>query len=1195
MPSMRRSVPLLFGRSRWLRANETTLQTAVSADMHVGVEFPGMVPSGPMKTRTTDYGRSARRWAGVFAWLSLVSAAGAQPARIADPLDVSKTKVLAGNRPPQARPRDDQGPLDPSQRISGITLVLKPSASQTADLEKLLEQQRNPSSPDYRRWLTPEEYADRFGLSRHDLEQVVSWLKGEGFRIDYAARGRTWIMFSGTAGQVQAAFRTELHRYNVNGQFHFANATDPSVPAALAPLVLIIRGLDDFHAKPRVAVADFTSGGGGHSLVPGDLATIYNIGPLYQGGITGTGQKIAVVGQTDINLSDIQHFRSQFGSPANNPELLLVPGSANPGTSADDLIESSLDLEYSGGIAPNATIVFVYSSDVWTSIEYAVDEDVAPVISTSYGYCEPQISNAPATTAAYLQSVAEQANSFGITWLAASGDAGAADCDPTSEQVATQGLAVDLPASVPEVTGVGGTEFMEGSGNYWSATNNSNGSSALSYIPEMAWNDTAAIGTLLATGGGASIFFAKPSWQTGPGVPNDHVRDVPDVALAAAVAHDPYQIYVNGETVYVGGTSAPTPVFSGVLALLNQYLVSVGSQAQPGLGNINPALYRLAQSTPAIFHDVTVGSNVVPCANGSPNCTGGQLGYYAGAGYDQTTGLGSVNAYNLVTLWNGSQPVATTTIVAASHSSISAGSSTLLTATVTAASGTTLPTGSVSFTHGQTALGTVALSVSGGVATAALEVAASELSSGANTILATYAGSGSFTGSSASISITVATATVAAVSVAPNSGSGSSQTFAFVFSDSAGASDISSVQIVIDSSLTGASSCYFYLFASGANVIYLANNAGALQSGLAVGSAGTVQNSQCSLNVGASSVTSSGTTFTLNLALSFAPSFAGAKNIYMSVENATLGSGWVQEGAWTVPASSGPAPVSVTPNGGSGSPQNFAFTFSDPAGAADISSAQIVINSSLSGTNGCYFYLFASGSNVVYLASNAGVLQSGLAVGSAGTLQNSQCSLNVGASSVSLSGNTFTLNLVLAFTPAFAGAKNIYMSVQNATHGSGWVQEGTWTVPASSGPTPVSVTPNSGSGASQTFAFAFSDPAGAADISSAQIVISSSLSGTNGCYFYLFASGSNVVYLANNAGDLQPGLAIGSAGTLSNSQCSLNVAASSVSLSGNTFTLNLVLTFTSAFAGAKNIYMSAQNATLSSSWVQEGTWTVPGS
>jgi len=285
-----------------------------------------------------------------------------------------------------------------------------------------------------------------------------------------------------------------------------------------------------------------------------------------------------------------------------------------------------------------------------------------------------------------------------------------------------------------------------------------------------------------------------------------------------------------------------------------------------------------------------------------------------------------------------------------------------------------------------------------------------------------------------------------------------------------------------------------------------------------------------------------------------------------------------------------PAPVSVTPSSGSGATQTFAFAFSDSAGASNIASVQIIINSSLTRTNGCAFLY---GSNVVYLANNAGNFGSSLPIGSAGTEQNSQCTLNVGASSVALSGNTLTVNVALSFTPAFAGTQNVYLWVENATLESNWVQEGTWTVPAASGPAPLSVTPSSGSGLTQTLAFAFSDPAGASDILSVQIIINSSLSRTNGCAFYFYGGASNIIYLADNAGDFGSSLPIGTAGTQQNSQCAVNAGASSVVAAGNTLTLNLALSFTSAFAGAQDVYLYAQNATVGSNWVQEGTWTVP--
>ncbi len=453
----------------------------------------------------------------------------------------------------------------------------------------------------------------------------------------------------------------------------------------------------------------------------------------------------------------------EFGLPSNNPQLVLVAGSPDPGVSGGDLLESSLDVEYAGGIAPNAAVLFVYSTDVWTSVAYAVDQNLAPVISDSYGYCEPEISGSPASAGAFLRSLAQQANALGVTWLAPSGDWGAAGCDSgTGVQAASHGLAVLLPASVPEVTALGGTEFNEAGGVYWSTTNNANESSALSYIPEMVWNDNtinvAAGAGLAATGGGASILFAKPLWQTGLGVPNDGARDVPDISFAASNDHDPYLIRSSGEYWYIGGTSVSSPIFSGILALLNQYLVSKGILSQPGLGNVNPTLYSLAQNTSGVFHDITVGNNIVPCTTGSPNCTNGQLGYSAAAGYDETTGLGSVDVYKLVGAWAASTATPTGTALAANPANIASGGSTVLTATVSAVSGVTSPTGSVSFVVGQTILGVAALYGSGGSARANLPVNGSQLSSGSNVIAASYAGSPTFQGSSGSVSVNVSSA-----------------------------------------------------------------------------------------------------------------------------------------------------------------------------------------------------------------------------------------------------------------------------------------------------------------------------------------------------------------------------------------------------------------------------------------------------
>jgi subtilase family serine protease len=607
----------------------------------------------------------------LFGLLFLAIASRGQTSRLVAPIDPSHRSLLQGYIPPRAQPQYDQGPVEPSFPLEYVTLLLKPSAQQQQALEHLLAEQQDSSSQNYRRWLTPEEYADRFGFSRQDLDRIEAWLHAEGFRIADEARARNWIAFSGAAEQVGRAFRTEIHRYVEEGEAHYANATDPSIPATLAGMIAGLRGLDDFRPQSPNRVPNSIAPGrlrprytnllGTHYLAPDDIATIYDLNPIYAAGIDGTGQKIAVVGQTDINLSDIANFRSIFNLPSNPPQLRLY--GSDPGVRSADVDEAEMDLEWAGAVARNAAVIYVYSTDVLTSVTHAVDDDVAPVISYSYVNCEANESSA--TLAAWRQ-ITQLANGLGITWVAAAGDAGAAGCDwkpsaPVSS--ATHGKAVSFPASIPEVTAVGGTEFNEGSGSYWNFFNGSSQGSAVGYIPEKAWNDT-SFGTLAGTGGGQSDQYPTPWWQMGPGFPNDGWRDVPDVSLAASADHDGYITCVpnmncpgltwkllGAEAGFhvQGGTSAATPVFAGILALLNHYLVSQGGQA--GLGNANPTLYWLAQNSPSAFHDITTGNNIVPCVIGTPDCTTGYLGFSAGPGYDQATGLGSVDAARLLVAW----------------------------------------------------------------------------------------------------------------------------------------------------------------------------------------------------------------------------------------------------------------------------------------------------------------------------------------------------------------------------------------------------------------------------------------------------------------------------------------------------------------------------------------------------------------
>ena len=592
--------------------------------------------------------------ASVSALLFSISVAAAQQDRLTARIDNSRRVVLRGNINPRARAEFDRGAVADSLKITGVTLHLQPSSSQQSTLKQLLEEQQNPSSPNFHKWLTPEQYADNFGASQSDVDKITAWLESQGFKVTAVARGRNWITFSGTSAQIRNAFQTQLHSYTVNGVTHYANATEPSIPASLQGLVASIRGLDNFKPQPRLKKADpeMTTSRGGHFIVPDDFATIYNVAPLYAAGIDGTGQKIVVVGQTQINQSDIATFRSNLKLPAQTPQTILVPGHDDPGISQDDLPEADLDIEWSGGVARNASIIFVYSANVFDAMQYAIDQNLAPVMTMSYGTCEASDHIDLPT----FQALAQQANSQGMTWMAAAGDSGAADCE-YNDAIAQSGLSVDIPGIVPEVTAVGGTQFNENGGTFWKSSNNANQGSAIEYIPELVWNSTDAAG-LAAGGGGVSTYFSKPSWQTGPGVPNDGFRDVPDVSFAASPAHDPFYVVTSGSVQYYGGTSVAAPSFAAVVALLNQYLVSSGIQTQPGVGNINPTLYRLAQNTSGVFHDITGGNNSVPCASGSPNCTGaGNFGYTAGPGYDTASGLGSVNAENLVHQWSSVPPV----------------------------------------------------------------------------------------------------------------------------------------------------------------------------------------------------------------------------------------------------------------------------------------------------------------------------------------------------------------------------------------------------------------------------------------------------------------------------------------------------------------------------------------------------------
>jgi subtilase family serine protease len=614
--------------------------------------------------------------------------------RAATIVSAADTAAVHTTAHPLARPQNDLGRVSPAQQLSGATLTFRLSPVQQSELNRLLHAQQDKSSPSYHKWLTPEQYASRFGMSTKDLAKATAWLQSQGLKVDGISRSRTEISFSGSVGEIEYALKTEFHSYSSNGETHFANATDVSLPAAFSAEVLGVQGLHDFRPKPRArkATPQFTSNlSGNHFLIPGDFATIYGL----PSSLDGTGQRIVVVGQTDISNTDIDAFRSASGLVKNDPVKTLVPSTGALAHSLGDETEADLDLEWSGGVAPKATILYYTvgnssNSNVFNALDYVIQQNVAPVISISYGNCEANLGQSFVLT---MQQWAQQANAQGQTISGPSGDSGAADCELASATSAIQGLAVDVPASIPEVTGVGATQFTLDadacpsatcSGNvapadlpYWSGSSSlTSGASALIYIPETTWNDEATNQGFSAGGGGASTIFGKPSWQAGAGVPNDGKRDVPDIALNGSNVHDPYLICSqdffasanppialtsctagfrasDGKSLEgIGGTSAGAPTFAGILALINQ------ATASNGLGNVNPMLYQLAATTPNAFHDVTSGTNKMPCTSGTPNCPAGTttIGFTTGSGYDQVTGLGSLNVTNLIAAWKAVSP-----------------------------------------------------------------------------------------------------------------------------------------------------------------------------------------------------------------------------------------------------------------------------------------------------------------------------------------------------------------------------------------------------------------------------------------------------------------------------------------------------------------------------------------------------------
>jgi hypothetical protein len=701
----------------------------------------------------------------------------ASTVRIVNPIDESQLTTIRGTVHPLANARNDRGVAPQRMPLERMHLVLKRSASQESALRQLIGEMHAPGSASYHKWLTPEQFGKQFGPSDEDIATVEAWLTGHGFNAIKLTPGKQTIEFSGNVEQLQAAFHTVIHKYAVNGETHYANAADPQIPAALAPVVGGFVSLNNFRPRSYVkylgkaqydpkadkATPEWTTGnsteGYEYVLAPQDYAVQYDLSPLYAAGTTGAGQTIAIINESNINVASVNNFRSLFGLPANPPQVIIdgndpgVDGVNDPDGPNGASVEAYLDVEWAGAVAPNATIDLVIGADtalesgLILAAEHAVSTNLAPVMSVSFGQCESSSS-----TAYFLESLWEQAAAQGITVIVSSGDSGSAGCDnENTEEFASNGLGVNAFASTAYDVAVGGTDFYYSDyskglsalkaqiGTFWNNTesNNAPAVSIKGVIPEQPWNDS-QYGLTLATlengssptstsiaagGGGASNYVPKPAWQSGTGVPNDGERDLPDVSLFASngVNESYYPIcavdgdcqpVASGETVQfsgVGGTSASAPAFAGVMALVNQIY---GRQGQADF-----VLYPLAQQVPAAFHDVTNGANTVPCAPGYSSCitvanpititdpangqsvTEGEMGtettadYNAAAGYDLASGLGTIDAYQLVTNWGSVKFASTTATLTPSSSSFTHGTQITVSGSVTAASGT--PTGNV--------------------------------------------------------------------------------------------------------------------------------------------------------------------------------------------------------------------------------------------------------------------------------------------------------------------------------------------------------------------------------------------------------------------------------------------------------------------------------------------------------------------
>jgi subtilase family serine protease len=685
--------------------------------------------------------------------------------RLSAPVSSASMVTLAGTHPRIVEKADDLGALSGSQQMQGISLSFSLTAAQQSALTALMTAQQTPGSPQYHQWLTPDQFAAQFGVAASDIAATESWLQSQGFTVEGVSRSHTRIFFSGTAAQVQAAFGASLHNFRMlDGTTHYAPAADLKIPAALSGLVQSVDNLSSFRPQAHFVrlQKQFTSSvSGSHFLQPGDISVMYDVKPLYMGGYNGANQSIVVVGQSEVMLSDIAAFQTATGIAGKTPTTTLMPNTGTAAITKGDEGESDLDLEYTSTMAPGAQVNFVYTGNNGSygaidAMIYAIDQDLAPIISASYGNCEIAFGASSIKT---VDTALQQAATQGQTVIVSAGDNGSTDCynaglysstDITDEAQ----LAVDYPASSPYVVAMGGTEIPytiagDTSGQYWANTTGTASTAAqalqedvvtslLKYPTEQVWNDDSAEGQTASGGGGISALEPRPSWQSGTiggqAIPTGSYRLVPDISLTASnysapllfcssdtstwatgtTTGTPQQASCNsglrdaatGDLTEAGGTSFDAPIFAGMLAVMNQAL---GNGAK-GVGLITPTLYTLASNSATYgtaFHDITSGGN--QCLAGATVCgTGASVSSYAATtGYDEASGLGSIDVNNLYTAWAALGTNSTAVTVLAANASPLINTADTISITVAPLKSTVTPTG------------TVSISVDGGTATTA--------------------------------------------------------------------------------------------------------------------------------------------------------------------------------------------------------------------------------------------------------------------------------------------------------------------------------------------------------------------------------------------------------------------------------------------------------------------------------------------